>query len=286
VLQDATAATLAAAPNPSPAGQPVTFTFTITGDAAAPTGTVTFAETFPPTTVVQLLGMATLVPGAGLSSTATLTTSALPLGTDTITASYAATTVFAAATATTTETITPSLAGSFTLTVTPNPVSVGVGFGNLLSVTVTPASGFSQAVNLACGALPTEMTCQFPGATVAAGGGPVTMIVQTTAPHSCGTNLPYFEGENGGSGGQIFGRGGFTALPALAGLIALFVPGRRRWLRLLVALIAVAGAMQIVGCGNCTDLGTRPATYTIQVTGTAAGSGATASTAVTVNVVI
>ncbi len=75
-------------------------------------------------------------------------------------------------------------------------------------------------------------------------------------------------------------------LPALAGLIAIFVPGRRRWLRMLVALIAVAGAMQMTGCGNCTDLGTRPATYTIQVTGTAAGSGEVQSTSVTVNVVI
>jgi hypothetical protein len=275
VLQDTTTATLGGAPNPSPAGQPVTFTATITGNAAAPTGTVTFAETLPPA-----------IPGAGLSSTATFTTSTLPLGMDTITASYAGNMNFAAATATTTETITPSQGGSFILTVTPHPVGVEVGFGNLLSVTVTPANGFSQAVNLACGTLPTEMTCLFPDATVAAGGGPATLIVQTTAPHSCGSNVPYFEGENGGLGGRIFGRGGFAALPALAGLIALFMPGRRRWLRMLVALIAVAGVMQMTGCGNCTDLGTRPATYTIQVTGTAAGSGEVQSTSVTVNVVI
>ena len=276
VLQDTTTATLKGAPNPSPAGQPVTFTAIIAGNYAAPTGMVTFTETFPPTALVQLLGTATLVPGAGLSSTATFTTSALPLGTDTITASYAGNMDFAAAMATTTETITPSQAGSFALTVTPNPASVGVGLGSLLSVTVTPANGFSQAVNLACGALPTEMTCTFPEATVAAGAGPATLMVQTTAPHSCGTNTPYFEGENGGG-----------AIPfVLAGLIALFVPRRRRWLRMLIALIAIAGAMQMTGCGNCTDLGTRPATYTIQVTGKAAGSGEVVSQAVTVNVTI
>jgi hypothetical protein len=34
--------------------------------------------------------------------------------------------------------------------------------------------------------------------------------------------------------------------------------------------------MQITGCGNCTDLGTRPNTYTIQITGTASGAGAPA----------
>jgi hypothetical protein len=78
-------------------------------------------------------------------------------------------------------------------------------------------------------------------------------------------------------------------VPALAGLIALMVPlRRRRWLKLLIALVAMMGAMQMSGCGNCTDLGTRPATYTIEVTGTAAGAGAaaTASQAVTINVTI
>jgi hypothetical protein len=41
----------------------------------------------------------------------------------------------------------------------------------------------------------------------------------------------------------------------------------------LIALVAVAAAMQLSGCGNCTDLGTRPGTYTVQVVGTATGSG-------------
>jgi hypothetical protein len=51
--------------------------------------------------------------------------------------------------------------------------------------------------------------------------------------------------------------------------------------------VVAAGAIQIVGCGNCTDLGTRPATYTIQVTGTAAsGPTAVQSQPVTVTVTI
>jgi len=41
------------------------------------------------------------------------------------------------------------------------------------------------------------------------------------------------------------------------------------------------------GCGNCTDLGTRPATYTIQVMGTAAGgTPEVESQAVTLNVML
>ncbi len=282
VLQDTTTAAIVGAPNPQSAGQPVTFTATFTGNYAAPTGTVQFMETFPPTALVQLLGTATLAPGPGLSSTATFTTSTLPLGTDTITASYAGNVDFAAAAATTTETITPSLAGSFTLSVTPNPVNIGVGFGGLLTVTVTPSSGFSQDVALKCGNLPQETTCLFVNPTIVGGSGQTTLIVQTTAPHSCGTTEPYFLGSNGG---RDLGRG--VVPVALAGLIAIFVPGRRRrWLKLLVALVAVAAAMQMTGCGNCTDLGTRPATYSIEVTGTAAQGGATASQAVTINVTI
>jgi hypothetical protein len=41
----------------------------------------------------------------------------------------------------------------------------------------------------------------------------------------------------------------------------------------LIVLAAAAVAVQITGCGNCTDLGTRPGTYTFQVTGTFAGQG-------------
>jgi hypothetical protein len=66
----------------------------------------------------------------------------------------------------------------------------------------------------------------------------------------------------------------------------MFFPGRRRWLRALLVVIVAAGATQITGCGNCTDLGTRPNTYTIQVTGTAAGTGEVASQTITLNVII
>jgi len=77
------------------------------------------------------------------------------------------------------------------------------------------------------------------------------------------------------------------ALPALAGLAVMFIPGKRRWLRALVAMIVVAGATQITGCGNCTDLGTRPASYTFQVTGTAAaGPAEVEAQTITLNVVI
>ena len=61
--------------------------------------------------------------------------------------------------------------------------------------------------------------------------------------------------------------------PVLAGLI-LLLP-RRRWLRgrgVLLAVVMLAGLVGLSGCGNCTDLGTIPGSYTLTVTGTAQGA--------------
>jgi hypothetical protein len=385
VSPDSTTAIGVGAPNPSPFGQPVTFTATLTGNYAAPTGAVGFVELFPPTTVVALLGTAVLVPGSSLSSTATFTVSTLTVGTDTIAVSYGGDLDFSGTVSpvfpetitpvvATTTTVTPSLnpsyfgqsvtftatvadvggvptpvptgtvmfldsgtaigtgtlnasgvatfttstlavgshnitasasgdgatgpsssavlvevvdalppAGTvdFTITATPNPVSVGVGEGAQLTVTATALNGFAFGVNLSCSGLPIEATCTFVYPSIPAGGGTTALLLGTTAPHSCGTTQPYFLGERGGGPGL-----GTLAVPALAGLVAVFVPGRRRWLRGLMAIALVAGAMQLSGCGNCTDLGTRPGTYTIQVIGASAGTSEVESQIVTVTVTI
>jgi hypothetical protein len=276
VLQDTTTTTLTSSANPVSFGQPVTFTATLTGNYAVATGSVTFLNG------ASVLGMGALN-GNGV---ATFTTSALPAGNDAITASYAGGSAFGPSSASLVQTVYAlPVAGSvnFTIAVTPNPVSVGVGLGTLLTVKVTPLAGFTEGVNLSCGNLPTEAACA--AASVAPGGGAAGLYLSTAAPHDCGATQPYFYGSNG-----FYGGGGGPlplALPAIAGLVMLCVPGRRRWLRGLVAMAAVAAAMQSSGCGNCTDLGTRPATYTIQVMGTASGgTPEVESQSVTLNVTI
>ena len=285
VSQEATAATLTGTPNPAVAGQPVALTAAVSGSYAAPSGTVTFMSGG------AVIGTANLVATggtAGLSATATITTSTLPVGQDTITAVYASTTNFTSATATWVQTIAPAPAGSFTLSVTPAPATIGVGFGGLLTVAVTPQSGFAQDVKLSCANLPPETTCRFVNPTIVGGNGSTTLIVQTTAPHTCGTTTPYFLGQADiGPRGLVSGRGAPVSVALLAGVVAFLIPIRRqRRLRLLIALAAIIGAMQIIGCGTCTDLGTRPATYAIEVTGTAADSSAAVSEAVTIHVTI
>ncbi len=276
VSPDTTTAALSGPTNPTPQGQPVTLTAALTGNYAAPTGPVVFMNGS-----TQLCSSPLSPSSTGVSSTATCTTSALPAGTDTITASYAATLDFLAASATTQETINALIPPTFAITVTPNPVSVGVGEPVVLTVTMTPQDGFAEGVNLSCGSMPSEASCIFVQGTIASGGGSVPLGVETTSPHSCNDNAPYFVGGNGGGPGLAP-----FALPALAGLVAFFLPGRRRWLRALLAAVLLAGATQITGCGNCTDLGTKPGTYTFQVIGTSTGTGQVQSQTVTLSITI
>lgn len=87
VNQAATTTSLAVSPNPTAFGQSVTLTATVAVSApgstavAAPTGTLTFADG------ATTLGTGTLSTIGGVTS-ATLTTSVLPVGTDALTASY------------------------------------------------------------------------------------------------------------------------------------------------------------------------------------------------------
>jgi Bacterial Ig-like domain (group 3) len=259
----ATATTLTSSLNPSYSGQSVTFTATVvlasSASSPVPTGTVSFLDGG------TLLGTGSL----NSAGVATYTTSTLAVGSHNITATASGDTSTAPSTSPVLVQVVdaqpPPGSVNFSITVTPNPVSIGVGNGAQLLVTVTPLNGFLEDVTLSCGNLPTEAACRFINPAIPAGGGTSILLLTTTAPHSCGSTVPYFLG-SGGSGPHLAP----FALPALAGLFALFVPGkRRRWLRGLIAMVTVALAMQFSGCGNCTDLGTRPATYTIQVSGTA-----------------
>ena len=83
VAQASTATIVSSSKNPSKEGQSVTLTATVTSAYTTPSGNVTFAQGS------TILGTATLAGGS-----ARFTTSALPTGTDTVTATYSATTDF------------------------------------------------------------------------------------------------------------------------------------------------------------------------------------------------
>ena len=126
----ATATTVTSSPNPSAFGEQVTVTATVTATApgsGTPTGQVTFSiDGSPLPAPVQLV-----------DGTATFTTSALAVGSHTITAVYGGDTNFTGSTGTSTQTVDRSLTRT-TLTSSPNPSESGQTF--TLTATVTPVA--------------------------------------------------------------------------------------------------------------------------------------------------
>jgi hypothetical protein len=268
---------LASSLNPAPQGLNVTFT--ATAAVAGPfgqiaTGNVSFLD-------------GTSVIGSGVLNglgVATFSTSTLAVGSHAITAAYGGDSASAVSTGTLpsvsavlTELITTPLIAEpagFTLTITPNPVTVGIGRTAALLVTVTPVSGFSQAVNLSCSGMPYESACLFVAGTIPAGGGSTTLQVSTMAPHDCGDpGHPYVLGELGTGLGVT-----------IAGL--LLMPRRRRWMRVVLLGCALGGLSALAGCGHCTDLGTRPGSYSFVVSGVAQGGPVAQTASVTVKMVV
>ena len=290
----ATATMLSSSANPAIVGQSVTITANVAATVAskiAPTGTISFTDSTG-SSGNTILGTATLANGL-----ATFTTSAFALGPHYITASYSgdpnnAASISSAFTQTINP-IPPPSTVSFLLTPAVNAITLETGDGQNILVRVTPVNGFNQAVKLSCANLPDSATCTFATTTIPAGGATTTLKLTTAAPSACGSNIPYSQG--GPQSSSILPAAllklrnllkpserpstlPYDALPygapALAGLLFFALPKRRRALRSLLTLLAISTVfLTVTGCGSaCTNLGTRPGTYTIQVTGTSMGA--------------
>jgi hypothetical protein len=255
----ATTITLTSSANPEASGQNVTFTANVVKTAQPsnePTGIVTFLDGD------IALGTGTL----NDAGSATFSTSSLSAGSHTLSASYAGDAASAASTsAGMVQVMTTSQAassGSFTISAA--SLTVRVGQTASVMVKVSPANGFNQSVQLGCTNLPSESTCTFGSGMIRSGGGSTMLQLSTMAPHDCGSTTSYY--------GSLPYAG-----PLAAGLIMLFLPRKKRRAMkgLLTVLIAFCGLASLMGCGNCTDLGTLPGTYTIDVTGTALGGAPT-----------
>jgi hypothetical protein len=270
VTKAQTVTMLTSSVDPATSGQSVTFTANVvaTGSSVVvPTGMVTFLDGG------TVLGTKTLV-GSGVAS---FNISSLSVGVHAITASYAGdANSVASVSLVLTETVigTTTTVNGFSVSVT-GAAKVGVGGVASLQVAVAPQTGYMQPVQLSCGDLPSESACTFAAHTIPAGGGTTMLQLSTMAPRSC----------------AVADTGTTTAsLPfagtTVAALIVLFIPGKRRraFKGLLVALIALCGMATLSGCGACTDLGTKPGSYTIRVIGTSGVSVVTTKVQVTVTV--
>jgi hypothetical protein len=243
--------------NPSVLGQSVTFSATValTGAVGIPTGAVSFA----------IDGLAVGTVALNVSGIASLTTSTLTLGSHTVVASYAGTATIAASTSATLiqQVNAPYVGpGDFQLTVASSDLSVPIGSSAAVLVTITPLNGFNQPVTLSCAGLVAQSTCTFGTATIPPGGGSTLLFVYAAAPHTCGTNDGYFVTSSGPS----------TWLGLLAGTALICLVRRRRVLQGIALAVALCVLPAMTGCGNCTDLGVRPGSYSFVLTGTSTGS--------------
>ncbi|HUO28080.1 MAG TPA: immunoglobulin domain-containing protein, partial [Bryobacteraceae bacterium] len=132
---------------------------------------------------------------------------------------------------------TTSGAPGFTLTVSPAGLTVTAGASGAETVTVTPENGFSStsAVAFACSGLPTGASCSFAPQMVNAAGDIVsTLTLNTTTASAVIGGKPdlWFPGS------------------ALAALLFLFGPKKRRGIQLLLLVVSLSGLALLTSCGG------------------------------------
>jgi hypothetical protein len=169
------ATSLSASPNPSTAGQPVTFTALVTPPAVA--GTVTFYD-----------GAGQLGTGNLSAGRAAFSTSGLSVGDHAITATYAGNpNVIGSTSPAITQTVTGAPPADFTLSASPSGRTVARGGSTTYTVSVTRLSGFSGKVSLTLSGLPSRATASFNPTTITAPGTSSTLMVKTKPNTPIGT---------------------------------------------------------------------------------------------------
>ena len=275
----ATTTTLSAPPSAA-YGTAVTLTAVVSAASGTPAGTVTFYNG------TADLGTGTL----NNSGVATLNTTALPAGTDSVTAAYAGAGTFAGSTAgavtiTITSAIPPTEAS---YTVAANPTSLSIGPGQTASTTLilTPLGGYSGNIELGCVNLPADLVCSFTQNQLALSGShSATMALTIKASAQNARSIAPAETPQSPLNSTLLAMvfwcpGGLTSLVAFAGKRK---PGkiyqvRHFWLVLTGTLALAAG---LAGCALSGTAISPPGTS--QVTVFATG---TSATAVTTQVVI
>jgi hypothetical protein len=246
----------------------------------SPTGTVTLASGTYTSAATAL---------AGGSVTITVPAGALPLGSNTLLASYTADSgsffLYNNANGTAAVTVT-AVPVSFALSGPAVTLSPGATMGNTSTITVTPSGGFTGNVTLTAaitaspdGAqnLPTlSFGATSPVNITGASAATATLTISTTAPSSAALERP---------GAPWKAAGAVT----LACLLLFGLPARRRGWRRMLGLLALAvfcfgGVLSCGGGGGggSSNPGTTPGAYTVTVTGST--SSVTESTTVTVTV--
>jgi hypothetical protein len=274
VTQAGTTTTLTASSNSINPGASVTLTATVaSATTGTPTGTVSFYNGS------TLLGTGTLAAGTS-GDVATLATTALPSGSQTITAVYGGDANFSASSTTGSVTITVAPLGLI-LSATPLTQTGTAGTTFTYQLSVAPAfagTPYPGTVTFAAAGGPTGTVITFSPTSLAANAGPQTVSMSVATSASTAAVQPLSTGRK--------------LIPVAFALFLLPLAGTRRMRRngqkfsrylglLLLALAGVAATTALSGCGSNPG-GKTGTSYTINVTATS--GSVTQTTAVTVTV--
>jgi subtilase family serine protease len=247
------AVSVTATPSSITTAQSTTVTVTVAGSGgyATPTGLVTVAGggyTSPATTLTNGSASITIPAGSLVAAQDTLTAIYTPDSTSSP--------IYNSATGTTTVTVTAAPTPGFTISGTSVSLAPGATSNNTSTITVTPTNGFTGNVTLTAvvtspsGAQdPPTFTFSPSSVTISGTGASTsTLTISTTAPTTGAVSrpeTPLF---------RKYGAGG----AALACVLLLCLPTRRRNWRKLLGLVALVAGM--VGVQSCTSNGSGPST--------------------------
>ena len=253
-----TTATLTLSATQIPVQGSVTLTLNVSAATATPTGSVIFLDNG------KAIGNATLN-SSGNASFAFASTS---VGGFALTATYAPTGLYAAtSSAAQGLTVTPPLSAAFN----PATLQAGPGTSGSATLTLTPLSGFTGAIQTACQTSVSFVQCSVEAPGSITSSSPISVPVQVTIPKSTARlSAPAARG----LAGAVF-----------ALLLPLFVRRRTRYAvrRASLILAFATAALLIGGCADGGDFNSiPPGAQTVTVTVTAAGTSVVSS--LTVNI--
>jgi hypothetical protein len=238
-------------------GSTVTFTATVQptiSNLPVPTGSVKFLYNG------QTLGVATLQAGS-----ASLAVTALPVGSDTVTAVYQGDTNYSSTSTGASVVVAvapaPALPADFVVDVPSGGVTITSGSKVSLSFSVLANASFNGTVAFSATNLPAAMSVNFTPASL------------SLAPGATATDVLSIS-----TSAQVV-LAGMLGLPCL-GLLAFF-PGNRRSLRrptplILLSVCSLVGLLSLAGCGSSPVNATPAGDYTIIVKATPSVSGVSA----------
>jgi hypothetical protein len=279
ITQAATATSVTLAPNPVFQGQSETISGAVTTTSLGnvPTGMVTV--TLTPTTGTAIVLVATL----SKTATYTISNTAIPAGSYSVTAVYSGNLDYATSSATSqTLAVTPP---DFALSATPTAVTVQQGARGYVTLTVTPNQILTGNVTFSCPNIPATFSCTFaPTVLATTGTTPVTsfLTIATSGATSAMNIAP------GNESRTVLA---MMALPGILLLGMMSVRTRRKSLqslaRLGVIVLSIGVSIGFSGCGNGVPEPRSPigtTNITVQATGGPAAQMATHTVMIAVTV--